>query len=334
MISRAKRTIFDLAGRVASCDVRDTIVLAGASRSGTTWLLEIFRTLPGYKALQEPLMHDEVREQSGLSWRPHIVPNAHRPRQRAYLEKILTGQLELPVAWFFEACSQPMQLLEHLSRRKLVIKFCRAGRMLQWQCRQFEMRGTVLIIRHPCAVVASMLRHGAWEGVKQNEGKWGQAFQNHDIPEPLREQVFSTLEHVNSRVEVLTLTWCLDYYVPFHLHSEAGYPWVLTAYERLVAEGIRELERIAAALDVEVTPTMRAQFDVPSSSVRDRPRQNAQDQLSKWKDRLAPKQVDDILRIVDDFDLGFYTDALHPDYDRLMQFQRDEVETNISTHAA
>ena len=67
---------------------------------------------------------------------------------------------------------------------------------------------------------------------------------------------------------------------------------------------------------------MHAQFDVPSSSTKDRLLQKPRNQLSKWKEHLTPKQMDDILRIVEIFGLDFYTDELHPDYDRLMKYQQ------------
>jgi hypothetical protein len=334
MLNRAMHSAFSLVGRRAICDLRDTIVLAGAPRSGTTWFLELLRTLPGYKALNEPLMYEEARRQHGFGWRTWIAPGEKRPAERDYLHKVLTGQFDTVAAWHFDADTRAQRLLEHFRQRKLVVKFCRVGRMLQWLCKQFDVRGTVLLIRHPCAVVASMLRHGAWkEGRLHGKNRAQQALHDEEIPSVLRDRFAGTLERVDTQVEVLATMWCLDYYIPFHLHSEAGYPWMLMAYERLVTAGIQELERLAA-VEVEVTPAMRAQFDVPSSSIRDSPRRKAHDQLSKWKQRLTTRQVDEVLRIVGDFELDFYTDDLHPDYDWLMQFQRDEAKANALSYAA
>jgi len=329
-----KRVAFDFAGRRSACNLRDTLVLAGTPRSGTTWLLELFRTLPGYKALNEPLMYEEARQENGFSWRTHAAPDEHHPEKRNHLKEMLTGRLGVSPAWYFEANARPLQLLEHATQQKMVVKFCRAGRMLQWLHQQFDVRGTVLIIRHPCAVVASMLRHGGFEKESSvREPLVQHVLDSQDIPDVLRERFFSTLQSIDSQVEALAVMWCLDHYVPFHLHRKVGYPWVLTAYERLVAAGIGELERITDALGVEITEAMHAQLDVASSSIRDRPHREAQDQLSKWKDRLTPNQAEDILRIVDAFELDFYTDRLEPDYERLMHFQCDNARANISTYA-
>jgi hypothetical protein len=74
MIRSAKHALFRGAGRLAACDPSDTIVVVGSPRSGTTWLLELLRALPGYKAINEPFWYDEVRQAHGFAWRPHLAP--------------------------------------------------------------------------------------------------------------------------------------------------------------------------------------------------------------------------------------------------------------------
>lgn len=39
-------------GEMNPCPVKETIVIAVAPRPGTTWLLEMFRSIPEYKALR------------------------------------------------------------------------------------------------------------------------------------------------------------------------------------------------------------------------------------------------------------------------------------------
>jgi LPS sulfotransferase NodH len=107
MLQSIKNAVFRAATRLFPCDLRDTIVVTGSPRSGTTWLLELLRALPGYKALNEPLMYEEARHELGFSWRTYLNPKEEADEQRAYLETILTGQLGISPAWYFEAASRP-----------------------------------------------------------------------------------------------------------------------------------------------------------------------------------------------------------------------------------
>jgi hypothetical protein len=299
------------------------VVIAGSPRSGTTWLLELLRTLPGYKALNEPLMYQDARNGHGFSWRTYLEPEEEANAQRDYLETVLTGQLGVSSAWYFEANSRPAQLLEHATRDRLVVKFCRMNRMLHWFCGQFNVRGPVFIIRHPCAVVASMLRHGAWdEGDLHGQEREDHALHSGVLPDPLRDVFGPILERIETQVEALTTMWCLDHYVPLVHHADGPYPWVFVLYERMVTRGRKELRRITRALDVEMTSVMQEQLDEPSQSVKDQLHWDAERQLSKWQRRLSESQVEDILRIVEEVGLSeVYSRGLEPDYDRLNEIQ-------------
>ena len=139
MISEIKK-IFQAIGSHSVSTTEDTVVIVGTPRSGTTWLLELLRTLPGYKAMNEPLMYEEARNGHGFSWRTYLDPDGKAEEQRAYLERILTGRLGISPAWYFEADIRPTQLVEHATRDRLVVKFCRLNRMLHWFCGQFGVR--------------------------------------------------------------------------------------------------------------------------------------------------------------------------------------------------
>jgi len=326
MITQIKETTFRAAGCRTTSAVKDTIVVAGSPRSGTTWLLELLRTPPGRKALSEPLMYEEARHEHGFSWRTYLEPDAEAPTQRAYLQTILTGQLGISPAWYFEADSRPAQLVEHATRDRLVVKFCRLNRMLHWFCRQFDVRGPVFIVRHPCAVVASMLRHEAWDdedmrGRSQSE----HALHGDTLPDPLRDVFGPVLDRIETRVEVLATMWCLDHYVPLVHHATDTYPWVLVPYERMVTQGREELRRVTEALGVDMTADMRNRLDEPSNSVKDQLHQEAERQLSKWRRRLSDRQVGEVLSIVREVGLdAAYSRDLEPNYDWLNKRQRPQ----------
>ena len=326
MLASIKQSIFEAAGRLGRCSVTDTLVVAGVPRAGTTWLLELLRTLPGRKALNEPLLYQRARHEYGFGWHKYIAPGDEAPRQRQYLEQVLEGQAREIAAWFFEAESQPGKVLEHATRNRLIVKFCRLNRALRWFARQFDVQRLVLMVRHPCAVVASMLQQGAWKESRlrgHGPSRAEQALHGGTLPEALRDPFEPVLERITTQAEVLAVHWCLDHYVPLLQHTEDGYPWALAPYERLVTRGIEELRRITEALGVDLTAAMQNRLREPSSSVVDSVHEEPERQLTKWRRRLSERQIDDILTVIDEVGLSrFYTDADEPDYDRLNDCQK------------
>lgn len=282
--------------------------------------------MPGYKAFDEPLRREGARA-AGAEWRTYIEPDEERPELEQYLRRVLSGSIGVSRGWHFQAYNDVLQLKEHMSARKMVIKLIRANRLLHWLHRRFHFRGLLLTIRHPCAVVASMLRHGNWDwnrpGRGPGETPLDNALHNSWVPDALREKVAGVLGDDPSLAKVLATTWCLDYYVPFY-YQDGGdeYPWILTTYERLVTLGASELERICSALGCRATPEAKAQLQVPSSTVKDTLYEDSTEQLSKWRRNLTPEQVGDVLEVVDAFGLTFYTEALEPDYTALGAFQQ------------
>lgn len=340
MAQSIKQGIFEAAGYWGRCSTEESLVIAGVPRAGTTWLLELLRTLPGRKALNEPLLYRTARREYGFGWHKYIAPAADAPRQREYLQRVLRGQVRDIPAWFFEAETQPGKVFEHATRKKLIVKFCRLNRALRWFARQVDVQGLVLMVRHPCAVVASMLKQGAWkESRLRGHGptRAEQALHGGTLPDPLRDPFEPVLEHITTQVEVLAVHWCIDHYVPLLHHADDTYPWILAPYERLVTHGEEELRRITEALGVGLTTEMQDQLREPSSSVVDQVYTRPERQLKKWRQRLSGRQVSDILSVVDEVGLSrFYTDALEPDYDRLNDCQKKATrwESKKSTQTA
>lgn len=77
-------------------DLGDTIVLVGSSRSGTTWLLEVIRSHPNYRAITEPLSPEVAAEVGFDRRRSYIARSEARPDQAAYVDRLLEGQPPRP----------------------------------------------------------------------------------------------------------------------------------------------------------------------------------------------------------------------------------------------
>lgn len=332
LIDTMKRAAFDLISRsVGACDVNSTVVVSGSPRSGTTWLAEILRGLPDYKLINEPLRlstNSRARD-AGFEWRTHLSPGAVAPEKESYLRDVLNGHVELGPAWHFRSNNLPGKLREHVSRNRAVVKFCRLGRMLHWMADRFDVRSTVVIIRHPCAVIASRLQMGEnWKG--RNEEKKELPISRRyggKIPDRTCSEFAHVFESAELWVEHLAIGWALDHYFALHEHScrTKDYPWILTSYERLLAEGQNELRRIISALGGEVSDEMRSQMVEASAFAANDFQADVQHQLTKWQSELTTKQIDAILQVAEAFRLDFYTAEPTPDYHELYQFQRSSL---------
>jgi hypothetical protein len=325
MLQMLKDVAFQTAAYAGQPEVSDTIIVAGAPRSGTTWLAELLRELPRYKFLNEPLFlrnYPAARE-AGFGWRTHFSPEEENKKVESFLGDVLSGRVPRGPLWHYKASSSVGRLFEHAMNPKLVVKFCRVGRLLHWLMERFEVRGAVLIVRHPCAVLSSQLEHGGWDPDQlahdiNSEKALGQ------VPDSVRNRFADALGRVSTRVEMMAVRWCLDYFIPLIEYADRGHPWVLVPYERLVLNGERELRRILSTLNAGMKDANRHRLTVASTyASSDLKKDDKKQQLGKWKSRLSEHQIKQILEIVSGFGLDFYTRDLEPDYSRLNSLQNE-----------
>jgi len=289
-------------------DIEDTIVLASTGRGGSTWLTEIVATLPGYTVLWEPLHlgNNPECERYGFRWQNYIPPGTDAPRRREYVRRLLAGEnLSTNVLTSLEF--RPLRLLA--PGGGYLAKFVNANMMLRWMMEAFPVSG-VLMIRHPCAVVASQLHHGAWEHVTK---------ENVTIPEGLFERydhLPSVFSEIETHEEILAFEWALQTYVP--LSSPRPHPWFLLPYEELVSNGASVIEDLFGALGRSVPEEAYDQLHTPSATASGALQEtDAHAQLRTWRDRLSTKQAERILRVAHAVGVTVYDEALRPNLDAL-----------------
>jgi len=279
------------------CRVRDGVAVAGTPRSGTTWLAQVLSEIPGSAVLLEPIQptHVPESERAGFSWRTHVPPDADWPEGERYLLRVFRGKV------LNKWTTREISVRRALSTRSLIVKFVRANRLLSWLCRRLPIRSAAMIIRHPCAVVASQLR-----------GSWANAGPCHG-PECLADypalQAF--LSRLDTQAERLAATWAMDYFIPF---AEAvPRRWQLVTYERLVLDYDGELQRLFGAWNMEIPRNVARQFSKPSITTQ----RSGISGLAGWQQQLDKEQVRRILAVAAEFGLDFYGEDVEPDYDRL-----------------
>jgi len=269
---------------------KDTVCITSSPRSGSTWLAEMLVQIGGFDWVNEPLRllqgkHDPLYEQ-GIRARTCLIDAD--ARRVASVTSIMSDVLDGRIGY--------LQLSPRVQRR-LLLKFVRMNRMLAWVTQDFELQHNLLLVRHPCAVVASQLAmHGSnsvWSKIKQPAP---------DIPRYLRQRVMPLVNEDPHRN--IAINWALDQRIPLYDYRPDN--TLLVFYEDLMAHPYQEWKRISQFCGVDFkTVQDRASATASQDFFRET-------QTSKWKEQLSPHMVDDILSTCHELGVNVYTTDLMP----------------------
>lgn len=312
-------------------EIKDTILIVGSPRSGTTWLMEIFSSIPGYTYLFEPLNPIWYPEsfEVGFRSRTYLPSDFNWPKGEDYLKKIFEGKIanlpiaDNPISGIFQGFSVN-NLLKHLFGNKLIVKSVNMNRMLPWIVQRFNLRGIFYIVRHPCAVITSQLETGLC-GYRPSSPPYFDVFPTlenilDEVSEmdALDHNLINKLKTIETREEILAAAWCLDNYNI--LSQPKSNNWRPVVYEKLIKEE-KEIESLFYSIGERKIPRLAFnRIKKPSSVTMKENRKIVKipdQQLSKWKERLSEKQIDRILKIVSYFDIDLYSKDSEPKYENL-----------------
>jgi hypothetical protein len=302
-------------------DLHETILIAGVPRSGTTWLMDIIKNIPGYTWFFEPINPVWFPESFKIGFKSRTYLPAEKDWQdgEEFLKKVFTGKVYSRIPpYLLDPKETACRLLGH----KLIVKTIRLNRLLPWINKRFKLRDILLIIRHPCAVIASQMNTGFY-GYHPSFPPYYDAFPSikNILDEAseiygLNDGILNRLQKIKTKEEILAAAWCLDYIVPLKVRKP--FPWKIVFYEELVKNGKKVVEDLLYKLgerkiiDSVVKRLNKPSVVAPKGSTKFI-RSNIQ--LSKGRRVLSDKQVNRILKVVADFGLNFYSEKLEPDYD-------------------
>lgn len=277
---------------------QDPVVVVGAPRSGTTWVMRLIAKQPGYCAIFEPLharWWPEARE-AGFGNRPLTGDD----RKRAYLDRIFKGEVPRQSIrrprWSLSIGANPGRLLRGMGKRlfadRLVVKFVSACRLLPWMVEEFPDCRYVYLIRNPYAVVSSQLSRGASSYLDDRVRPFdylNEAQQSAPVAElcdRIRADAAEVLDEaavreIDSLEGCLVLSWYADNLVAQRAaaRSEA----VLTvSYEDLLRNTNDEVDRIHAHIGAGPASSKNIKVKDPEQ------------QLHKWREQLSDRQIESV----------------------------------------
>ena len=179
-----------------------------------------------------------------------------------------------------------------------MVKFVTANASIDWLTETFGVR-SILLVRHPCAVVASQMRHGSWASVKKDRA-FSQAIGD-DFPILRRVSVGA-----NTHEEILALAWLASTLPPLS-SSPSSRKWLTVFYEDLVLEPAETIRRIFDWLGEETPKTVEELHGRPSAMVK-----GSIQGIDAWRHQLDADQQRRILRLVADAGVQLYDSASTP----------------------
>jgi len=301
----------------------NTICLFSHQRSGSTWLAEILLQIPNSCLIDEPLQLGKIKGQ-GLISNQNYRDTFNVKDRRFYDEQPIPInaewlEAEKLVADIIGGRIDSLSLYDETGPKRLknaniyIVKFNFGHLLSNWLINKFSVN-SIMLFRHPCAVVASQLKIKPFKAIDFTEKKEFPDFRYKVIIEKY-DSIYKTL---NSFEEYLAFMWSIKIKEALFQKNYKN-DWLNVAYESLVTNFENETQRIFKWIDKDLPEKLTDLQFKPSISTKFHSieRIKTNQQLKAWENDLSKKQIKEILNIVEKFEIDIYSTAPEPDYDIL-----------------
>ena len=297
------------------------VVVAGSGRSGTTWIcnvlaacqrsISVFEPLHANRVPGVPVVHPED-EFPGTYLRPW---ESHPDWERFFAE-LLTGRVSNSwtrqdwqrVPRLFGRAAFPDRLGFRLARlhyevgsygaKMRVIKVIRGNLLLGWMCRNLPF-DLVFIVRHPCAVVASRLRHG-WP--YSLDGVWRQSHLVDDHLQPFRQPIADA----KGPLQRMAVLWCIENLVALSTLPENRA--MVQCYESFQADPYHSLAILRHRLRLGTS----TRYEIAMRRWASNPCRESRSPERQWHAGLGRDDGERVLDICREFGMDLYSRDLGP----------------------
>lgn len=276
---------------------RSTLV-AGAGRSGTTWVGRIISSQIPCRVMFEPFHSRYVTEFSRFNYFQYMPPESSDAALHAYCWRVFSGRIRHP--WIDREVATILP-------RYRVIKAIRANLFLKWIHNHFSEVRHLFVVRHPCAVVLSRMKLG-WA----TDGDIEPFLSQEALVNDFLADKMDLIQNARTPEEKHAIVWCISHLIPFKCFASGELNLIF--YENLCVQPEVELTRIFRAVGYRYKKTVFTALDRPSATAtRSSAVMRGDDKIAQWKKSLSSKQISNILSIVEAFGLDcVYDDSLLP----------------------
>ena len=275
-------------------DIEHSILVAGAARSGTTWLGDLIAAHIPCRILFEPFNPNLVQEYRHFNYFQYMRPTAENRQFFEFANRVFRGQIRN--RWIDHQN-------ERFFARYRLIKEIRINLALKYLRNQFPQVPLIFMMRHPCAVVLSRMELG-WATGQDIEPLLSQS-------ELIEDHLSTFLDLIRSTVveeEKHAIIWAIHNLIPLKQFSHRELK--IVHYETLCTQPQRELSSVLDFIGQSDQPMLMNMIQRPSQTARSTSAvvQGAS-QIDKWSKKLTNRQIDNILKVVDKFGLGHLYDS-------------------------
>ena len=295
----------------------NSIVLLCHPRGGSTWLGEILKTIQGSILIDEPLWRGFYRSANyspkngegkikslsklGFYFDQPIPLDTDWKEANKIIGSIIKGTF-----WNYQLYDEN-EFTNFKNAQTHIIKFCYGHLLFPWLQHNFDITSIVLH-RHPCAVVASQINHAGFTKIIKNPSGTIPDFRFNEI----YQKYGNVWKTIDSKEEYLAAIWALKTkYICENSDSKNNLLTIF--YEELVNDFNSQIEKINKHVNFNLSNKAFALKSKPSSSITHRNHlRSGINQLDKWKTTLKYHQINKILKIVEKFEIELYDESLMP----------------------
>lgn len=281
---------------------RQPILIVGLPRSGTTWMASILKTAGGIKYFHEPFNTFNVPE-SVQHANKYLRANDCDREFQQYCQKIFTGKNQSD--FVNHQLSEFYQKYRWFPGR-VMVKDVRCHMTLDWLARHISP-AMVIAMRHPCAVASSLFQlYGEGVGERLIQRILGQPKLIEDYLHPFKD----LFDRVQGFWQKIGLVWGITYYV-IKQQSMQHPNWIFIQHEALCLDPEREYRQLFDRLHLEWTT--QTEIFLARSTSQDSghpyvPERITVREPNKWKEKLEPDQIKQVMEFVRPFNLQYYSD--------------------------
>lgn len=279
-------------------DIRNSIIVAGAGRSGTTWVADIIASQLPCRIMFEPFHSEKVEAFGQFSYFLYMRPQESNPALLDFAERILLGNIRNP--WIDSE-------VDRIFPKFRLIKEIRANLFLKWLSYMFPDVPIVFVVRHPCAVVLSRLRAG-WATDEDIQAFLSQE----ELMGDFLSDKMQKIRKATTDEEKHAIIWCIQHLVPFRQFLPGELQIIY--YENLCLQPEKEVSRIFKIIKHEHRDNVFRYLRKPSNTTAIHSAiLSGEDKIKAWKKYLSNTQIDNILSVVRDFGVDYiYGDSFEP----------------------
>ena len=272
---------------------KNTIFLAGTSRSRTTWMSNVINYKNKYRYMFEPFYGKKVDMCKHFEDKQYLHPANQNDVYLNPTRHILCGKVKADWVDRFN---------EKAFSNKRLIKSIRANLWLRWLYLNFPDLPIIFLLRHPLAVAASKVKFGWKRSLKSYLGQ-------DDLKRDFLHPFYSEIKDSEERYQITgdsfenhIFSWCIKNYVPLKQFSTNEI--CIIFYENTCVQPELEVQKIFSYLNKQYDGQVLESIKQPSQlSRKDSSIVTGGNLISSWKQHLTNQQIERAMEILNMFGL-------------------------------